>query len=141
MVFDYQIALQVICTSETIVWEVISMSDPVEPKNKSKNLKVGSVAVIGERELVLGFRLLGINSSFIADKEEGASKLMELVKEKKYSLIMASESLKEYLDSKTASLVDMSTDPLVVFVPLPGGKDIESVSDLAKRVLGIEIRG
>jgi V/A-type H+-transporting ATPase subunit F len=117
------------------------MPDAVEAKKRRNNLKVGNVAVIGERELVLGFRLLGINNSFIAEREAGVTKLMELMKEKKYSLVMASESLKGYLDSKTAGTVDMSTDPLVVFIPLPGGKDLESVSDLAKRVLGIEIRG
>ncbi len=117
------------------------MPDAADPRRRQGNVKVGSVAVIGERELVLGFRLLGINNSFIAEGEAGVVKLMELMKEKKYSLVMASESLKTHLDSKTAGAVDMSTDPLVVFIPLPGGKDLESVSDLAKRVLGIEIRG
>jgi V/A-type H+-transporting ATPase subunit F len=103
--------------------------------------KVGNIAIIAERELVLGFRLIGVEHSFIAEKEEGVKKLYELLNEKKYSLIMVSESIKHYMDNKTLRFTDTSTDPVVVFIPLPGGVDPESVNALAKRVLGVDIGG
>lgn len=103
--------------------------------------KVGSIAIVAERELVLGFRLIGVEHSFIAEKDEGVKKLYELLAEKKYSLIMVSESIKPYMDSKTLRFTDTSTDPVVVFIPLPGGEDLESVNALAKRVLGVDIGG
>lgn len=103
--------------------------------------KVGSIAIIAERELVLGFRLIGVEHSFIAEKDEGVKKLYELLAEKKYSLIMVSESIKSYMDSKTLRFTETSTDPVVVFIPLPGGEDLESVNALAKRVLGVDIGG
>ena len=104
-----------------------------------KGDKTGSIAIIAERELVLGFRLLGIENSFIAENVKAVEKLHDLLKEKKFSLIMVSESIKPHMDQKTLRMIDMLTDPVVVFIPLPGGQDLESVNDLAKRVLGVEI--
>lgn len=105
------------------------------------NEKVGSIAIVAERELVLGFRLIGVENSFIAEKEEGVKKLNELLSEKKFSLIMVSESIKEHMDNKTLRFTEISTDPVVVFIPVPGGQDLESVNELAKRVLGVDIGG
>ncbi|EQB69999.1 MAG: hypothetical protein AMDU1_APLC00082G0010 [Thermoplasmatales archaeon A-plasma] len=104
-----------------------------------KGEKVGNIAVIGERELVLGFRLVGVENSFIAEKEKGVEMLQEMIREKKFSLVMISESIKSFMDQKTLRAVETSTDPVVVFIPLPGGQDLESVNDLARRVLGVEI--
>ncbi|MCL4341758.1 MAG: V-type ATP synthase subunit F [Candidatus Thermoplasmatota archaeon] len=104
-----------------------------------KGQKVGNIAVIGERELVLGFRLVGVENSFIAEKEKGVEALQGMMRDKKFSLIMVSESLKSYMDQRTLRAIDVSTDPVVVFIPLPGGQDLESVNDLAKRILGVEI--
>ncbi len=104
-----------------------------------KGQKVGSIAVIGEREIVLGFRLVGVENSFIAEKEKGVEMLQQMMQEKKFSLIMVSESIKPYMDQRTLRAADISTDPVVVFIPLPGGQDLESVNDLAKRILGVEI--
>lgn len=105
------------------------------------NEKVGSIAVVAERELILGFRLIGVEHSFIAEKEEGVKKLNEILNEKKFSLVMVSESIKPYMDSRTLRFIEISTDPVVVFIPVPGGEDLESVNELAKRVLGVDIGG
>lgn len=103
--------------------------------------KVGSIAIVAEREIILGFRLIGVEHSFIAEKEDGVRTMNELLSEKKFSLIMVSESIKPYMDSKTLRFTETSTDPVVVFIPVPGGEDLESVNALAKRVLGVDIGG
>lgn len=107
----------------------------------SVNEKVGSIAIVAERELILGFRLIGVEHSYIAEKEEGVKKLNELLSEKKFSLIMVSESIKPYMDSRILRFIEISTDPVVVFIPVPGGEDLESVNELARRVLGVDIGG
>lgn len=104
-----------------------------------KGQKVGNIAVIGEREIVLGFRLVGVENSFIAEREKGVETLQGMMRDKKFSLIMVSESIKPFMDQKMLRSIDTSTDPVVVFIPLPGGRDLESVNDLARRVLGVEI--
>ncbi|HLH86657.1 MAG TPA: V-type ATP synthase subunit F [Thermoplasmataceae archaeon] len=103
--------------------------------------KTGSLAIIGERELVLGFRLIGIEDTFIAEGKDGAKKLMEIVRSGKYALIMVSENIRGHLEQAEMRYVDFSTFPVVVFIPMPGGKEEESVRDLAKRVLGVDIGG
>ncbi len=100
---------------------------------------MGEVAVIGERELALGFRLLGIVDAFPAEGVQAVEKFRELYDAGKHSFIMLSENVRKYMDSKTVDLVNTSTTPLVVFVPLPGGSEEESIEKFAKRVLGVEI--
>ncbi|GGM66407.1 ATP synthase subunit F [Thermogymnomonas acidicola] len=99
----------------------------------------GNIAIVAEREIALGFRLIGIEDSFIGTGEEGVRKFEELYRSGKYSLIMLSENLQRFMDRRMLNMVNMSTRPLVVFIPLPGGKEEESVAELAKRVLGVEI--
>lgn len=103
----------------------------------SQNL--GSIAALGEREIMLGFRLLGVTNAFVAEGEEGVTKFNELFRSGSFTFIMVSENLKRFMDRRTLDLIETSTVPLVVFVPLPGGGDEESIEKFAKRVLGVDI--
>ena len=38
----------------------------------------GKIAVVGDRELVLGYRLLGVEDAFIANKDDAQKTLMDL---------------------------------------------------------------
>lgn len=106
---------------------------------KDKEDAQGYIALVGERSLVLGFRLIGVENTFIAEGEDGVAKFRELFESRKYSLIMASENIKGKLDRKYLDQVEMSTRPLVVFIPLPGGTEEESVGYLAKKILGVDL--
>lgn len=98
------------------------------------------IAVVGERELVIGFRLIGLRDTFLATGGQGAKQLTSLAESGKYSMILASESLKPSLSAASRSTYERILDPLVVFLPTPGAvEEGESVSALAKRVLGISI--
>ncbi len=99
----------------------------------------GGIAVIGEREITLGFRLLGVTNTFIGEGAKGAEKFNELFRSGSFTFIMVSENLKKHLDRRALELIETSTVPLVVFVPLPGGGDEESIEKFAKRVLGVDI--
>ncbi|MEM0160462.1 MAG: V-type ATP synthase subunit F [Thermoplasmata archaeon] len=105
----------------------------------SKIQEDGKIAVIGERALALGFRLIGLEHSYIYDGAEGVNKFLELYKSNEYSLIMLSESLKQYMDKRLIESIELSTKPLVVFIPLLKTGEEESVSSLAKRILGVDI--
>ncbi len=94
-----------------------------------KSQEQGSaIALIGERSLVIGFRLIGIENAFVAEGEEAVKKFNEIYQSGEYSLIMASESLKRTLDSRLLEEIEVSTNPLVVFIPLPGSAVEESVA-------------
>lgn len=101
----------------------------------------GVIAVIGERELVIGYRLLGIDDTFIVARGDQAFKTMEnLFFSHKYTMIIASQFIRDYLPPLLRKKVEASIEPLVLFMPsLKGNIQEESISSLARRVLGINI--
>ena len=103
---------------------------------------VGSIAVIGERELVIGYRLLGIDDTFIVARGDQSFKTMEnLFFSHKYTMIIASQFIRDYLPTLLRKKVEASIEPLVLFMPsLKGNIQEESISSLARRVLGINIK-
>ncbi len=99
------------------------------------------IAVIGERELALGFKLIGVKDVFMEEGEEAVSKFEGLLASKDYNLVMLSENLRPLMDSNLLRLAETSLRPIVIFIPIPGsGAKQESVETLAKRVLGIDIQ-
>jgi V/A-type H+-transporting ATPase subunit F len=111
---------------------------------KQKTDTGGLIAVMGERELVIGYRLLGIDNTVLVDpaidREQIYKTIESLFSSKKYSLIIASQFIHNSLPPLFKAKVESSIDPLVLFLPsLKGNIDEESLSSLAKRVLGISI--
>ena len=108
--------------------------------SSKKNEIIKSIAVIGEREIVMGYRLLGVEDTFVVnDKNEAAKKMDELFSSHKYNLVIASQFVQDSLSQSTKSRIESSIDPLVLFMPsLKGTIQEESIAALAKRVLGIK---
>ncbi|MEM0202222.1 MAG: V-type ATP synthase subunit F [Candidatus Micrarchaeaceae archaeon] len=100
-------------------------------------MEFDKVAVIGEREAVLGFKLVGIPDVFITSAEEGAAKLAEIM-DQGYSLIIATEQIRQKLSQPQLRSVETALKPIVIFISVPG-KQGETVEALAKRVLGVNI--
>ncbi len=101
--------------------------------------KFGRIAFLGERELSIGFKLVGVEDVFAVEKEMFAPKLRELYSSGKFGLILASNSFISTLDRKFLGLVTTSVMPLVVFVPVSAVAEEEGVSEMARRILGIRI--
>ena len=101
------------------------------------------IAVVGERELVIGYRLLGINDTFLVGKDTSieAIKTMEMLfSSRRFAMIIASSFIRDSLPPLFKLKVESSLRPLVLFMPsLNGNMNEESLSSLAKRVLGINI--
>jgi V/A-type H+-transporting ATPase subunit F len=108
--------------------------------SSKKNENIKSIAVIGEREIVMGYRLLGVEDTFVVnDKIEAAKKMDELFTSHKYNLVIASQFVQDSLSQATKARIEASIDPLVLFMPsLKGTIHEESIAALAKRVLGIK---
>ena len=100
----------------------------------------GRIAVAGERELVIGYRLLGIEETFEVSGEEASKKIQELFISGKFSLIIASDAVRAALPAVFRKKIESSIEPLVLFMPaMEGNIQEESIAALAKRVLGISI--
>ncbi|NOJ30507.1 MAG: hypothetical protein DA328_10110 [Nitrososphaeraceae archaeon] len=99
----------------------------------------GGIAVIGERELVMGYRLLGIEDTFIVENNEEASNKMEDLFSSQFKMIIASQFIRDSLTPLLKAKIESSIEPLVIFMPsLKGSIQEESIASLAKRVLGIK---
>jgi len=108
---------------------------------KQKTESSGRIAVVGDRELVIGYRLNGIDDTFVVSEEDASKKMQQLYSSGEFGLILASESVRSKLPAQFMSQIETSIEPLVLF--LPGQKESiqqESLSILAKRVLGISIK-
>jgi len=98
----------------------------------------GKTVVLGERELVIGFRLLGLRDVIVVTPESTATEFDKALSNQEVNLIIASYDLREHLSEGQRARADASLHPLVVFVPSRNGTYAEeSVSDLARRVLGV----
>lgn len=108
--------------------------------SKQKTDTDGRIAVVGERELVIGYRLLGIDDTFIVSGEEASKTIQELFVSGKFSLIIASDSVRNSIPTVFRKKIESSIEPLVIFMPtMEGNIQEESIAALAKRVLGISI--
>ena len=101
----------------------------------------GRIAVVGERELVLGYRLLGVEDAFITGKEEAQKVVMDLFNSNKYGLMILGSEVRRALSPSSRERIESSIVPLVVFMPSIGSEPSEeSLSSLARRVLGVDIK-
>jgi len=102
----------------------------------------GKIAVVGERELVLGYRLLGVEAAFIATRENAQKVLMDLFDSNDYGLIIAGDEVRRALSTAARDKLEASIVPLVVFMPPIGSavQQEESLAKLARRVLGVDLR-
>jgi V/A-type H+-transporting ATPase subunit F len=102
----------------------------------------GRIAAVGDRELVLGYSLLGVQDTFMADRENASKLLTNLMSQPEYSLIVVSSSVKKHIPASLREKLEASVSPLVVFTPEPySGAQEEPLSELAKRVLGVDLKG
>ena len=96
--------------------------------------------VLGERELAIGFRLVGLKDVVEVGPETAAQEFHKAFVSGEFNLIIASQSIKSRLSESLRFAADSSLKPLVVFVPTPGGEyEVESLNALAKRVLGVSL--
>jgi vacuolar-type H+-ATPase subunit F/Vma7 len=96
--------------------------------------------ILGERELAIGFRLVGMGNVVEVTPENASQEFERVVASGRYSLVIASQTVKRHLTEAQRTLAESSLHPLVVFVPSPSGEfEVESIDALAKRVLGVTL--
>ncbi len=99
----------------------------------------GHTVVVGERELAIGFRLIGLKNVIEVTPESSVAEFQRAMTGG-YTLVIATQSIRARLSDVQRATADSSLYPLVVFVPTPAGEyDVESIEALAKRVLGVSL--
>jgi V/A-type H+/Na+-transporting ATPase subunit F len=99
----------------------------------------GRTVVVGERELAIGFRLIGLRDVVEVTPENSVAEFQRAMSAG-FTLVIATQSIRARLSDAQRTTADASLNPLVVFVPTPTGEfDVESIDVLAKRVLGVTL--
>lgn len=101
------------------------------------------IAVVGESFVVAGFRLAGVDRTFIvSESAESCRKINELLEDQTLGIIITTEKIVEECDRKTKQRIEAAAKPIVITVPGMEGplEQSESISKLIKRALGIELK-
>lgn len=93
------------------------------------------IAVIGEDEFTLGFRLAGVQETY--GMENYSEKIQELISRDDLGIVVANENDIKELSERVKREVNRSVDPVVV--PLSETAESEHLKQKIKTVIGAEI--
>ncbi len=93
------------------------------------------IAVIGDEEFTLGFRLAGVQKTF--GKENYQQKLQELLQRDDLGIVIVEESDLQELPKRIREQVDESVDPVVV--SLSEEAESERLNEKIRKVIGADI--
>jgi V/A-type H+-transporting ATPase subunit F len=93
------------------------------------------IAVLGDDEFVLGFRLAGLKRIHTAGPDDYESKMLELLEDASIGVLAIESSDLEYLSSSTRAKVMESIAPVVV----PVGAEEGDLREKVKRAIGVDL--
>ncbi len=99
--------------------------------------KKKDIAVIGDQEFTLGFRLAGITKTF--NPEDYSEKIQELVKREDIGILVAHESDLKELPKRIRGKADRSVEPVVV--SLSETAESERLQEKIRKAIGADITG
>ena len=100
------------------------------------------IAVLGDRDSVLGFKALGLDTHFVETTEEARASLHRLAKED-YAIIYITEQLASQLESELARHKDSLT-PAIILIPGREGSmglGLSALNAAVERAVGTNILG
>ncbi len=103
------------------------------------------ILVIGDRETVLGFQLVGVEGLECSaeSSEKVVSEIVLGMAEKKVSLLVLQESFLDKYSQKTKNFIDSTAKVVVVTIPSKRGGSTAESQDFAKMVkkaIGVELK-
>ena len=100
------------------------------------------IAVMGDRDSVMGFKVLGLDVFPVTDPEEGRKTLHRLAREP-YAIIYITEQLASRINEEISRYKDQLT-PAVILIPGKEGSlgiGMSKVSESVERAVGTNILG
>jgi V/A-type H+-transporting ATPase subunit F len=99
------------------------------------------ILVIGNREAVQGFSLVGVHGQIISSAEDANRALDTALADKDIGIILVTMDVSRLIEARMDRLKLRSTIPLVVEIPGPEGvsPDQPTLSEIVLRAIGIKI--
>ncbi|EKE15897.1 MAG: Vacuolar H+transporting two-sector ATPase F subunit [uncultured bacterium] len=91
------------------------------------------VAVLGPKNLILGFQAMGLAAYSAADENEAKDKLREILKDQKYAIIFITDNLVKGLDWEIEMVAKRSL-PAIMILPSFTGKSALSLLKIKKAI-------
>ena len=103
------------------------------------------VLVITDPEIGIGFKLAGVEVMEVATSSEAEALLKDCLTDDRYGMILINEDYVSDFEQKSQILIEESTIPLIIPLPIRMKWEIESakstyVDDLVRRSVGYQIR-
>jgi V/A-type H+-transporting ATPase subunit F len=100
---------------------------------------MSELAVVGDEEFVMGFRLIGINKIFEAEsKEKIKDSFSSAMNDKDIGVIVTNNRAIEMLESNFRRNVENSITPVVVVLSTKPGAQ-ENLREMIKKAIGIDL--
>ncbi len=106
-------------------------------------MKKLEIAVVGDKDTIMGLKLAGVTETFETnDKEDAQQKIRELFQKPEIGLIITTEILADQIRSFLNKLTETSPIPIIIEIPSRLGerKGEDPILTLIKRAVGIEIK-
>ncbi|MFH1750582.1 MAG: V-type ATP synthase subunit F [Candidatus Micrarchaeota archaeon] len=97
------------------------------------------ILVLGDRDLAMGFKLVGVKEAIICSQEDADSKLNELLQRQDAGIIIFQDEFYSYLSHKTKKLIETVPKPVVVSVGVKAASSMENLQAMIKRAIGISL--
>jgi len=104
---------------------------------------MSKIAVLADKETAVYFKLSGIkNSYFVNNRAEAEKRIESLFANQEISLIMVTEQVFDWIQSRLTRMKREKEYPLVVSIPGKRGEKPKTdvLAELIKRTVGIEIK-
>ena len=103
---------------------------------------MSSVGIIGNGDIVSGFRLGGVREGVIVDSKEEAIKAFDEFLEKEISVIIITKKIANEIRDHINKKIGSQVLPMVIEIPEKGASTDQSpdqLAELIKRVIGVEM--
>ncbi len=100
------------------------------------------IAVAGEVDAVLGFRLAGVSDAFECGKENAEEVISRLLSSQEIGIVIVSEETLAFLSAKTKKALETATKPVAVIIPSRKTKKAggsTALASLVKRAIGVDL--
>ncbi len=97
------------------------------------------ILVAGDRDMVTGFKLVGVRDAVICSDEDADEKLNELLKREDAGIVIFQDEFYKNLSHKTKKLIETIPKPVVVSVGVKAASSTENLQAMIKRAIGISL--
>jgi|ETN02SMinimDraft_4_1059925.scaffolds.fasta_scaffold274132_2 V/A-type H+-transporting ATPase subunit F len=100
-----------------------------------------NICVIGDKDMVMGFRLAGVTAAYPVEKVADTSNVLNQALQKEYDLIIISENHASYV-SEEISKLRSKPHPVVIEVPDQTGSTghaKKNIKEMIRRAVGVDI--